>query len=351
MFNNGFKRFFDAFESIPDRIPFIAQMHEFAMGCSKYSAKKFYSDPDCIVRSTIDTADYYGFDIPWLGYDVYNIEAEAMGLPIVFSDTQPPEIGTTKPLIHTTDDLDKLKIPDPYSSARMPFVLEANQLFEKATGHPPPIQFTAPFSLAITLRGYENFVMDLITDPAFAHAILRFTTSKILAPWINAMKQESPNATLYRGADAMASMPLVNMPILEEFVVPYILMLQNICGQEVTTLNWWGESHLANPRDVLELKLKISPKVIQGQDPDVAKIGPEFYKDFAVEHDTALILGIGNLFLQKATPEEIRSRIAHYIEAGAVGGRFMIYFCYLSADTPVGNVKEAIKAVKTYGKY
>ena len=351
MFDNGFKRFFDAFESIPDRVLFIAQMHEFAMGCSKHDAKKFYSDPECIVRSTIDTADDYGFDIPWLGYDVYNIEAEAMGLPIVFSGTQPPEIGTTKPLIHTTGDLDKLEIPDPYSSARMPFVLEANKLFEKATGHPPPIQFTAPFSLAITLRGYENFIMDLHTDPEFAHAVLQFTTRKILAPWIKAMKKESPNATLYRGADAMASMPLVNMPILEEFVVPYILMLQDICGEDVTTLNWWGESHLADPKDVLELKLKISPKIIQGQDPDVAKIGPEFYKDFAVEHDTTLILGIGNLFLQKATPEEIRSRIAHYIEAGATGGRFMIYFCYLSVDTPVGNVKEAIKAVKTYGIY
>jgi uroporphyrinogen decarboxylase len=351
MFKNGFKRFFDSFESIPDQVPFIAQMHEFAMACSKNSAKKFYSDPGCIVHSTIETADKFGFDIPWLGYDVYNIEAEAMGLPIVFSDNQPPEIGTNKPLIRTTDDLEKLKIPDPYSSARMPFVLEANSMFEKATGHPPPIQFTAPFSLAIILRGYENFIMDINTEPEFAHTILQFITRNILAPWIEAMKKESPNATLYRGADAMASMPLVNMPILEEFVVPYILMLKKLCGEEVTTLNWWGESHLANPRDMLELKLKISPKVIQGQDPDVAKIGPEYYKDFAVENDTALILGIGNQFMQQATLKEIRTRVAHYIEAGAAGGRFMIYFCYLSADTPIANIREAIGTVKSCGNY
>jgi len=351
MFENGFKRFFDSFEGIPDRVPFIAQMHEFAMACSKSSAKKFYTDPECIVHSTIDTADKFGFDIPWLGYDVYNIEAEALGLPIVFSDTRPPEIGTNKPLIRTKGDLEKLITPDPFSSARMPFVLKTNRLFEKATGHPPPIQFTAPFSLAITLRGYENFITDISTEPEFAHAILQFITQSVLAPWIEAMKKESPGATLYRGADAMASMPLVNLPILEEFVVPYILMLKKLCGEELTTLNWWGESHSNNPKDMLELKRKISPAVIQGQDPDVAKIGPALYKDFAVEHDATLILGIGNLFLQKATLEEIRSRIEHYIEAGSAGGRFMVYFCYLSADTPIANIKEAIRAVKTYGGY
>jgi len=351
MFESGFKRFFDSLEGTPDRVPFIAQMHEFAMACSKSSAKQFYCDAECIVHNTIDTAEKFGFDIPWLGYDVYNIEAEALGMPMIFSDTRPPEIGTSKPLIRITDDLEKLKIPDPYSSARMPYVLEANKLFEKATGHPPPIQFTAPFTLAITLRGYENLITDINTEPESAHAILQFITQKVLAPWIEAMKKQNPNATLYRGADAMASMPLVNMPILEEFVVPYILLLQKLCGEKVTTLNWWGESHLSNPTDMLKLKLKISPTVIQGQDPDVAKIGPRLYKDFAIEHDTALILGIGNLFLQKATLEEIRSRIAHYIEAGSAGGRFMLYFCYLSADTPICNIKEAIKAVKQYGIY
>jgi len=351
MFENGFKRFFDSFEGTPDRVPFIAQMHEFALACSKSSAKQFYTDPECIVHSTIDTADNYGFDIPWLGYDVYNIEAEALGLPLIFPDTRPPEIGTNKPLIRTKDDLEKLIIPDPFSSARMPFVLEANRLFEEATGHPPPIQFTAPFSLAITLRGYENFIMDINTEPEFAHAILQLITQGILAPWIEAMKIESPGATLYRGADAMASMPLVNLPILEEFVVPYILMLKKLCGDGITTLNWWGESHLTNPKDMLELKLKISPAVIQGQDADVTKIGPELYKEFAVKHRTALILGIGNLFLHKATLKEIRSRIAHYIEVGSVGGRFMVYFCYLSADTPIPNIIEAIKAVKKYGAY
>jgi uroporphyrinogen-III decarboxylase len=351
MFENGFKRFYDSLEGIPDRVPFIAQMHEFAMKLSEGSAKIFYSDPDFIVRSTIDAAIDFGFDIPWLGYDVYNIEAEALGIPLNYSDNLPPEVASSKPLIHSRNDLVKLKIPDPYSSGRMPFVLEANKLYEKSTGYPPPIQFTAPFSVAITLRGFENFILDIYQQPDFAHDVLKFITEKILAPWIQAMQKESPKATLYRGADAMASMPLVNIHILREFVVPYIIKLKQLCGQEITVLNWWGESHLENPEKMLALKLKISPTIVQGQDPDVEKIGPELYKKFAVKHDSALILGIGNLFLQKAAKAEIGKRIRHYIKAGASGGRFMIYFCYLSSETPGENVKAAIKAVKDSGVY
>jgi uroporphyrinogen-III decarboxylase len=351
MFENGFKRFYDSLEGIPDRVPFIAQMHEFAMKLSEGSAKIFYSDPDFIVRSTIDAAIDFGFDIPWLGYDVYNIEAEALGIPLNYSDNLPPEVASNKPLIHSRNDLVKLKIPDPYSSGRMPFVLEANKLYEKSTGYPPPIQFTAPFSVAITLRGFENFILDIYQQPDFAHDVLKFITEKILAPWIQAMQKESPKATLYRGADAMASMPLVNIHILREFVVPYIIKLKQLCGQEITVLNWWGESHLENPEKMLALKLKISPTIVQGQDPDVEKIGPELYKKFAVKHDSALILGIGNLFLQKAAKAEIGKRIRHYIKAGASGGRFMIYFCYLSSETPGENVKAAIKAVKDSGVY
>ena len=351
MFKDGFQRFYDSLEGIPDRVPFIAQMHEFAMRLSKSSAKKFYSDPDFIVSSTIDTAIDFGFDIPWLGYDVYNIEVEAMGMPLNYSDKLPPEVASNEPWIHSQHDIDQLKIPDPYSSGRMPFVLEANALFEKATGHCPPIQFSAPFSMAIMLRGYDNFIFDIYQQPAFAHYLLEFITEKILAPWIHAMQKECPQATIYRGADAMASMPLVNIHILKEFVVPYIIKLKELCSQEVTVLNWWGESHLENPETMLALKSKISPAIVQGQDPDVEKIGPELYKEFAVQQNSALILGIGNLFLQKASKDEIRTRIRNYISAGAPGGRFMMYFCYLSRETPIENVKLAINCVKEYGIY
>ena len=77
---------------------------------------------------------------------------------------------------------------------------------------------------------YENFILDIYEQPDFAHDVLKFITEKILAPWIQVMKKECPKAKLFRGADAMASMPLVNLHILKEFIVPYIMMLKDLCG-------------------------------------------------------------------------------------------------------------------------
>lgn len=351
MFKEGFKRLHDSFYGIPDRVPFIAQMHEFSMIWSRESGKTFYSNPEKLVNGIIHTAEDFGFDIPCLGYDVYNIEAEALGLSISFPDDSSPATVTTEPLIRDRSHLDDLRLPNPYSSGRMPFVIEANKLFEKKTGYPAPIQFTAPFSLAVILRGYENFIQDLYINSNFAHDLLNIITDKILAPWILALRKESPNASVFRGADAMASLPLINIQIIQEFVIPYIQRLQALCGEEVTVINWWGESYLNEPEKLLDLKLKISPTLIQGQDPDVEKIGPEIYKQFAAANNATLILGIGNQFLETKKEHEIRSRIARYIEAGSPNGRFIIYFCNLSPKTPPDNVRQAIAAVKEYGRY
>ncbi len=348
MFEKGYKRFNDSLVGIPDRVPFIAQMHEFAMKWTKENAKKFYSDPAILVRRTIETAQDFEFDIPWLGYDVYNIEPEALGMKIIYPANSPPELYENQPLIREKDDLKKLNFPDPYATGRMPFVLEANKRFEKITGFPPPIQFTAPFSLGVFLRGYENLIDDIYSDPDFAHTLFLCITEKILTPWILAMKKDCPNATLFRGADAMASPPLVNLKILSEFVVPYIMKLKKLCGDEIAVLNWWGENHLSNPEEMLDLKFKVSPTIIQGQDPDVEMVGPEFYKTYAMKNQTALILGIGNLFLQKSGKEAICSKVEHYIKAGSPGGGFIIYLCYLSSETPVDNVREAVQAIKKY---
>ena len=149
----------------------------------------------------------------------------------------------------------------------------------------------------------------------------------------------------------MASVPLINVQVMEEFVIPYIQRLKALCGEEVTVLNWWGERYLNDPRRLLDFKLKISPAIIQGQDPDVETIGPEIYKEFAAVNNVALILGIGNLFLETSEKYAIRSRVARYIRVGSPGGRFMVYFCNLSPQISPESLREAIAAVKEYGCY
>jgi uroporphyrinogen-III decarboxylase len=352
-FQEGARRFDLAMRGIPDRVPVCAQMHEFAMKEIGARPIEFYSTPEMLVNGTLEIQDKYGIDVPVLDYDVYNIEAQAIGQEIVFGEDHMPDVDRTKPLIRSREDLDKIRTPDFDTQGRFAQVIEMNQLFRKAIGGQTEatLRFCAPFSLAANLRGIEQLLMDIYTDPEFARSLLERVVEKLLAPWILRLKKEFPKAASISGDDATGSLPIVNLDILREWIVPYVLRLKEICGPEVYVPNWVGEHNLKNPKEMLDLKRQVCPGFVEGQDPDVEELGPELYKDYADEHDVPLILGIGAGFLALASPEQVAQRVKHYVEVGGKDGRLVLYLCNLGATTPPENVRAAIQAVREFGVY
>lgn len=340
-------------QSMADRVPIYGQIHEYAMACSGISAQEFYTNGRILVESIMETAQRHGLDDPHICYDTYNIEAEALGMEVRFFEDKTPELAN-RPLLKDKTDLNHLRPPNPGEAGRMPFVIEILEEYQRIGLHPklhPSISFTAPFTLAARLRGVEDFLMDTIRDPAFAHDLLSFVTEEVLKPWLKVLKEVNRlDKPLIGGADALASPPNLSVAGLKEFALNYLLKLRESFEQEAIVQNWWGESHVA-PEELLKLKLIVSPRIIIGQDPDVERLGPEIYKRFAQKHDIPLVLGIGAGFLMTATPQEIRQRVRRYVEAGKKGGKFLLYLCNVGADTPLENLDAAVKAVREYGGY
>jgi uroporphyrinogen decarboxylase len=352
-FREGAERLDRAMRGVPDRVPVCAQMHEFAMKEIGAKPVDFYSTPGMLVNATLEIQDKYGIDVPVLDYDVYNIEAEAIGQAIIFGEDHMPDVDRTNPLIRDHKDLDRIQTPDFNTQGRFAQVIEMNRLFRKAIGGQTEItlRFCAPFSLAANLRGIEQLIMDIYTDPDFAHSLLDRVVENLLAPWIMYLKKEFPKATGISGDDATSSLPIVNPDILREWIVPRVLRLREICGPEIYVPNWVGEHNLKDPKEMLDLKRQVCPGFVEGQDPDVEKLGPELYKDFADAHDVPLILGVGAGFLALASPEQVAQRVRHYVEVGGKGGRLVLYLCNLGATTPPENVRAAIQAVREFGVY
>jgi len=189
-------------------------------------------------------------------------------------------------------------------------------------------------------------LLDIYLRPDFARELLTRVTEEVIAPYLLYQKSRLPDSNTASGADAIASLPIVDLNILEHWCLPPIRRLEEITGLPVSVVNWVGESYLKQPERLLDLKLPISAGVIQAQDPDVNAVGPQRFKDFAMDHDVALILGIGATFLAQANPEQVRQRVRSYAEIGRKGGRFGLYLCNISGATPEDNFRAAIQAVR-----
>ena len=352
-FQQGLRRFKKAMNGIPDRVPVCAQLHEFALKELGVTTREFYTNAELLATGTLEIHQKYGIDVPVLDYDVYNIEAEAIGQAIKYTDTDMPDVDRTRPLIRDRDDLKKIRTPDFDSQGRFAHVIEANKQFRQLIGRQTEttLRFCAPFSLAANIRGIEQVLMDIYFDPDFARSIFDRITEEILVPWILRLIKEFPGAGSICGDDAASSIPIVSPDIINEWIIPYILRLRHLCGPRVHVPNWVGESHLKYPEKMLDLKRQVCPGFVEGQDPDVVRLGPEFYKKYAEKQRLPLILGLGAVFLATATPEAVAQRVRSYIETGGNNGRFVLYLCNLGATTPADNVRAAVAAVRKYGAY
>lgn len=345
-FQTGARLLEEALNGVPQRTPVYAQLHDFTARQLGIPAKEFYTRAEIMVPAILEITSRFKLDVASITFDVYNIEAEGLGQKLVFNGENMPDVDRTQPLIRSQDDLRLITTPDFASAGRFANVIQLHSLFQKLTGINPTLTFCAPFSLAANLMGIERLIKAIYYEPGFVNEMMVRLVEEVLAPWILYQKAHFPQSRRVNGADAVASLPIINLKIFKKWVIPYILRLRRLCGEGVYVVNWVGEALLPKPEEMLELKQQVALDCILGQDPDVEKLTPRFYKDYAVVHNLALTLGVGARFITQSKPEEVAARVKHYVEVGKQGGRFALYLCNLDANTPPENVCAAVAAVR-----
>ncbi|MBW2283645.1 MAG: hypothetical protein JRF65_03475 [Deltaproteobacteria bacterium] len=335
-----------------DRIPIAAQCHHHSARLAGIAAPLFFTDASAFARTQLMVTAYYGFDAPNNLWDVYNIEAEAMGQKMVYPPDGIPDVDRRQPLIGSRSDLDRLRAPNPLKSGRMPWVHQINRLYGELTGRPARAFFCAPFSLAANIRGYENLIIDMVEDPAFTQRLFRFICDDVLAPYIHAMRKESGYPGLLAdGNDAWASPPMITLDMMDEYVVANAERLRKAVGGKLVTRGNWGDAKSLDPERFWEQKLKCSPGFLSVLDPDLFMLGPERVKAFAAGQKIFLTAGIDAVLMEKGPVEAIVERIKTYIHVMGRDGHFAIYLNDLPADTPPEHIHAAVAACRTYGTY
>ncbi len=341
------------FRGEADAVPILAQINEHVVRLCGGDMREAYTDAAKFVEMNLAVFEYYRLDMPGFYYDIYNIEAEALGQRLNWESDRMPDIDRQNPLIREPSDLGRLRPPDFKKSGRIPFVLEAMRR-SYDLGLPVRVRFCSPFSLAVNVRGIENLLLDILTDPPFAHRLLAFLTDEVLIPWVQAQREAIGLPRVAgNGADAAASPPIVTVEILEEFVMPYVARMNEKIGN-VTSMGYWGYSYLYKHPEkfykMLGLMASVSPGALMCLDPDVARTGPAPYVEFARGKKMSLMLGLDTLLLQDGPLPKIVERCRRYVTAGARAERLVMFFNDVSVHTPLQNIHTAIAAIRHFGK-
>lgn len=316
------------------------------------ASRRFYTDALTFARAQLLVTEYYGFDAPSTLWDVYNIEAEAMGQKIVYHPDGIPDADRTDPLIKSCSDLDKIQVPDPFKSGRMPWVHQINKIYEEMTGRPARANFCAPFSLAVNIRGYENLIYDVYENPELVHRLFELLCDEVLVPYIEAMRMETGNPNLLAdGADAWASPPMITLDMMDEYVVAYTERLRRKLGDKVVTRGNWGDAKSRDVERFMAQKLKCSPGFLSVLDPDLYTVGPERVKAFANKQGALVTAGVDAKLLRNGPIKAIVERIKYYIDTMARDGRANIFLNQIPAETPPVHIHAAVAACHIYGRF
>jgi len=347
-------------ETVRNRIPSAepphvmvgAQSNDHSAHLAGVSSKHFFTDALTFTRVQLLVTEYYRADAPINFWDVYNIEAEALGQRVVYPPGGLPDTDRTTPLIKTPSDLERISAPDPYKSGRMPWVHQVNKNFLEMTGKLERAFFTAPFSLAVNIRGYENLVEDIFERPDFVHRLFKFLCDDVIGPYIEAMRNEVGMPDLLMdGRDAWASPPMISLDMMDEYVVTYTQRLRDKLGDKVVTRGNWGDAQSRDPERFFSQKLKCSPGSLTVLDPDLCGVGPGRVKEFANKNNLFITAGVDAILLKNGPVEAIVERIKFYIDKLARDGRCMIHLNQIPAETPPEHIHAAVAACHTYGRF
>jgi uroporphyrinogen decarboxylase len=332
-------------------IPIGAQSNDHSARLAGVPAGRFFTDAETFVRVQLLVTEYYRLDTPSNFWDVYNVEAEAMGQKIVYHPGGIPDVDRHHPLIRTPGDLDRLSPPDPNGAGRFPWVRQINRLFLERTGSLDRAYFTAPFSLAANVRGYERLMEDMFERPKFVHRLFGFLCDEVLAPHIETLRNDVGIPDLLMdGRDAWASPPMITLDMMDEFVVTYTERLRSRLGEKVISRGNWGDAKSRDPERFFSQKLRCSPGALSVLDPDLFAVGPGRVKRFADQSNVPVVAGVDARLLLDGPVEAIVERIRCYIDGLGRDGGLMIHLNQIPAGTPPDHVHAAVAACHAYGR-
>ena len=309
------------------------------------SVKDYYQGLDLKLKTQVACQDEYPETIMLPGiWPDFGVAAEpsAFGCEVIWKEGEAPN---ARPAITEARQILSMKPVNVHSAGLFPKVLETYEYFFRHLDKryiedfgylDGMVFFLGPVETAALVRGYVEFLMDLIVNPKMVHTLLNIVTETLLE-WFNYLETTviGPMKRLIM-ADHFPTQ--VSAAHFEEFVFPYYKRIFDAYPDALKLYHNEGE---------ITRILQHIPKF----GTDVFHFGTDALKTKEVIGDKVCLLG--NLdpvrVMQNGTAETVTAEALKVLEAAAPGGGLIL--CAAGAygvDTPRENIRALIESVKLY---
>ena len=200
-----------------DRPPFMPAIYDLKPALLGSSSHKFGQQSKEVIDALTFEVESLDADSLTVGYDIYNIEAEAVGGTVLReSHIGMPEI--VNPVITSLNEVDRLQIID-HPAGRMDVFIEAAQAMVQKYGNRIPVRggISGPFSMATRIFNKEDLLLQSVMDPEMLVPLLRFCTDTIKI-YAGAFANVNAGVVVF---DSFVAPPLISPETYRDLVLPF----------------------------------------------------------------------------------------------------------------------------------
>ncbi len=331
-----------------DCVPAYPIAGSFAGCLDGLSIEEYCTNPTKAVRAMVNFYERYRPDV-MIAFNDLAKEAEAVGCRVKYSDDVVPSIDR-----HVLEEdkgrLARLEIPDPYRDGRLPAFLEQCQALSAAR-FPSALGavLVGPWTIAMLMRNPELMCLDTLEDPAFVHALMRFTTE--YAKRVGEAVLTTKIGLSY--SDPTASCSLVGPETYREFIKPYHQdLVDHFRARQVgTTIHICGTTHQIH-EDLVDVGfVAITIDLDQQADP---ALRVDQLDRLLTLGDQRGVVAIGNVdvtIFERASRAEIEAEVRRCIATARGRPRFVLSTsCELPPRANPDCVKWFMEAAREYGR-
>ncbi len=327
---------------MPDRVPVVPWVRDWCIKEAGFEITDMMESVEKHVYAQYETRKRFGYDAV---FDLCAIEAvsEAMGVVIYYDNDTPPRPSTH--LINDySQDLGKLKIPDPHKDGRLPMILDGvARLKELCSGEIPVIGYLqGPVRHAATMRGYEALLRDMFKNRGPLQELMDLAVDSLII---------CGEALIHAGADIImisdppSSGDMISRSQFEKWSLPNlrrltdflkrtnVKMILHVCGDTADRLDLFAELKIDAMSLDEKVDLESARKVLGDRMCIFGNVSP------------SLTLSLG-------TPEDTERESRACIEKAGRNGPFILGpGCLIPGAAKSENIAAMVAAAERYGGY